>query len=149
MAPAIVLLAAVALVILGSLSHSAVSDPAAELVANASVRQDVSQLRGLATSGNCDLTNVFARRDRLSGGFVRIMFRMTEGLDRVTRDASQLVEWVERLLTTDGLGSFEVLLDGVVELFEPSLDPQSCLEKTEPAAVSGDHTGLDHAPCHA
>ena len=83
--PAFLLLAALALAIPGSVGH--LPAPTAELVVSVSLQREVAELRDLAEGGACRLLSAVAQADPLSSGFVGVMLRFTEALDRVSRDA--------------------------------------------------------------
>ncbi len=139
--PAFLLLAALALAIPGSVGHL----PAlpADVVVSASVQREVAELRDLADSGSCRLLSAVAQADPLSSGFVGIMLRFTEALDRVSRDATAFMAWVENVLTHDSLEALDVVVEGVAGWFAGSTDSPRCAEAAPPSPE------IPEPSCHA
>ena len=124
--PAFLFLAALALAIPGSVGH--LPAPSADLVVSASVQRDVAELRELVDGGACRLLSAAAEADRVSSGFVGVMLRFTEALDRVSRDATAFMAWVENVMTHDTLEALDVMVEGVADWFAGSLDPPRCAD---------------------
>ncbi len=124
--PAFLLLATLALAIPGSVGH--LPAPPADLVVSASVQRDVAELRELVDGGACRLLSAAAESDRISSGFVGIMLRFTEALDRVSRDATAFMAWVENVMTHDTLDALDVVVEGVAGWFAGSFDPPRCAD---------------------
>jgi hypothetical protein len=131
--PAFLLLASVALAISGGISHPPAAVPADGIV-NASVQREVAELRELADDGSCALIHALSRADRLSATILNVMLQLSETLDRVSRDASVLVHWVENLVTQDGLDGFEDLLDDAAHWLEGSFESPHCSGEHDPGS---------------
>ncbi len=139
--PAFLLLAALALAIPGSIGH--LPAPPADVVVSASVQREVAELRDLADSGSCSLLSAVAQSDPLSSGFVGVMLRFTEALDRVSRDATAFMAWMENVMTHDSLDALDVVVEGVADWFAGSLDPPRC------ADAGPQNPTLPEIHCHA
>ncbi len=139
--PAFLLLAALALAIPGSVGH--LPAPPADLVVSASVQRDVAELRELVDGGACGLLSAAAESDRISSGFVGVMLRFTEALDRISRDATEFMAWVENVMTHDTLEALDVVVEGVADWFAGSLDPPRC------ADAGPQNPTLPEIHCHA
>jgi hypothetical protein len=141
--PAILLLASVALAIPGNLGHDAA--PSSVQTVALSVQRDVADLRELADAGGCGLVSAAAEADRMSAGFFRIMLGFSQALDQVSRDASAFLDWVENLMTHDGLDALDVVAEGVSEWFAGSLDSPEC---PDDGPVQGP-VEIPDSPCQA
>ncbi len=129
--PAFLFLAALALAIPGSVGH--LPEPPADLVVSVSVQREVAELRDLADGGACRLLSAVAEADPLSSGFVGVMLRFTEALDRVSRDATAFMAWVENLMTHDTLDALDVVVEGVAGWFAGSFEPPRCADAALPS----------------
>ena len=129
--PAFLLLAVLALAIPGSVGH--LPEPPADLVVGVSLQREVAELRDLAEGGACRLLSAVAQADPLSSGFVGIMLRFTEALDRVSRDATAFMAWVENVLTHDSLEALDVVVEGVAGWFAGSFDTPRCADAALPS----------------
>lgn len=141
LAPAFLFLAALALAIPGSVGH--LPAPPADLVVSASVQREVAELRELADGGACRLLSAVTEADRLSSGFVGVMLRFTEALDRVSRDAKAFMAWVENVMTHDSLDALDVVMEGVAGWFAGSFDSPRCADAAPPSPA------IPESPCHA
>jgi hypothetical protein len=125
----------VALAIPGNLGHDPSSFPS---VSTVSLPGEVAEL---TDGGGCDLVGAVAEADRVSTGFVRLMLRFSQALDQVSRDATAFLDWVENLMTHDGLDALDVLAEGVAGWVAGSLESGEC-----PAEEPAD---LPESPCQA
>jgi len=142
--PAFLLLATLALAIPVGVSH--LREPHVDLVASVSVQREVAELRQLADGGSCRLLTAVVQADGLSSGFVSVMLRFTEALDRVSRDAAGFMAWVENLMEHDSLDALEVAMEGVAGWFAGSLDPPQCVDASVPSPLALPESG---APVHS
>ena len=108
-----------------------------------SLQRQVAELRALADGGACRLLSAVAEADPLSSGFVGVMLRFTEALDRVSRDATAFMAWVENVMTHDSLEALDVVMEGVASWFAGSLDSPQCADVTLASPE------IPEPPCHA
>jgi len=126
LAPAFLLLTSLALAIPGTLSHQ--SGSPVDLVATTPVQQEVAELRELADGGSCLLLSAVTEAEPVSTGFVGIMLRFAEALDRVSRDATAFMAWVEGVMMRDSLDALDVVAEGVAGWFAGSFDSPGCTD---------------------
>jgi hypothetical protein len=132
LAPAFLLLTSLALAIPGSLSPQ--PEPNVDRVASTPMLREVEELRELADGGSCRLVSAVTEADPVSAGFVGIMLRLTEALDRVTRDATAFMAWMENVMTRDSLDALDVVVEGVAGWFAGSFDSPSCMDAAPESA---------------